>query len=368
MHGLHVRSERLATVLLAVVGLVCAATALAQPRPPRDPIYGTMPPAAPSAVDAPSQSAEERARAAEHRARVAARVGEVVVTVGEIEDHLRSASATERASFQTTDGRREVVERLLRRHLLALEAERRGVLDAMARRALDRRVDSRLRDLLEEDVRRDPGPVPAASAPVDIPETRFAVILRTDSRQTAQRWAAESERVGYLVVLAQANELGQGQETPWGTRGEPPEATPAIEPALWRQLFEMDAESHASGPIAIGAGRFGVVFFAGRSGGYTDTGPDESARRMLAGDRAWAELAARVRTERVRDFDPSVVDGVPFRMAPGRSREAMQALAREVEHVQAAQRAEGIRQQAEQEQADQARDEAHEEAAPEQRR
>lgn len=320
-----------ALAFLVIVGLVPSlpTDADGQQRP-SDPIYGTMPPPG-EAVVLPELTADDVAR----RARVAARAGEVSVTIGEIEDHLAALTPAQREAFRTPAGRRGIVERILRLHLLAREAESRGALDALARHQLRRREQRVLRDLLEDVVRRDPGPIPLPSPPVEVPLRRFAVVLRTPSRETAEAWAAEAAGLGFTHALARANEVGVGQETPYGERGAPPDATPPIEPAVWNALFAIEEAGTTSRPIAVRGG-FAVLKFAGQEGGYLDTGPDEAARRMIAANRAWAELTTQVRADRVRDFDPSVVDGVPFRMPQGRSIEAMQQLAEELTRLQAA--------------------------------
>lgn len=330
---------------LALVGVsVVAAGQLAAPRvlgqdARRDPVYGNV--AAPidgtePAVVAPS---EDPTLAAQRRARVAARAGEVAVTVGEIEDFLATAPRTVQDTFRSPAGRRGVVERLLRQHLLALEAERRGSIDEVTRHRARRRADRVLRDLLEDEVRRDPGPIPPPDPPIQIPEERFAVILRTDSRQVADAWAREAATMPFTQALARANEVGQGQETPYGPREAAPQTEPPVEDAVWRAVYSLEAIGRTSRPIPIGGGRFAVVFLAGTTGGYTQEGPDERARRMLAAERALVELVTQVRADRVTSFDPSSIDGVAFRMSPDRSPEAMRQLAREVEAVRAAQAA-----------------------------
>ena len=301
----------------------------------RDAIYGTTPLLLPpAAVTFPAEQTDaERAR----RARVAARAGEATVTLGEIEDHLARSTISVREAFRTPAGRRGVVERLLRHHLLALEAERRGNEDpAVSHRA--RRAEERaLCDALELEVRRDPGEIAPPSEPVVVPERRFAVILRDDSREDLETWAREiaADRTSFHLALARANELGEGQETEYGVRETPPEATPPIEPAVWAALFEIEHTGTTSPIVSLGGGRFARVFHAGIVGGFTDTGPDEDARRMLAGDAAWQALADQVRADRVTGLDTTVIEGVAFRMTSDRSRESMEQLGEEVARVQA---------------------------------
>jgi hypothetical protein len=303
--------------------------------PRRDAIYGTTPLVLPpAAVTFPAEQTDaERQR----RNRVAARAGEAMVTIGEIEDHLARSTISVREAFRTPTGRRGVVERLLRLHLLAIEAERRGSEDpAVSHRA--RRAEERaLRDALELEVRRDPGEIPPPSEPVVVPERRFAVILRDDSREDLETWAREiaADRTSFHLALSRANELGEGQETEYGVRETPPEATPPIEPALWAALFEIEHTGTTSPIVALGGGRFARVFHAGVVGGFTDTGPDEGARRMLAGDAAWQALTAQVRSDRVTGLDTTVIEGVAFRMTSDRSRESMEQLSEEVARVQA---------------------------------
>jgi hypothetical protein len=330
---------------LALLGAGVVATAhLATPRAlsgqdaHRDPVYGNIAPPVDGTAPAVAP-AEDPTVASQRRARVAARAGEVTVTVGEIEDYLAGAPRPVQDTFRSPAGRRGVVERLLRQHLLALEAERRGSIDEATRQRARRREDRVLRDLLEDEVRRDPGAIPPPDPPVQIPEERFGVILRTDSRQVAEAWAREAATLPFTQALARANEVGQGQETPYGRREAAPEAQPPIEDAVWRAVYSLEAIGRTSRPISIGGGRFAVVFLGGTTGGYTQEGPDERARRMLAAERALVELITQVRADRVTSFDPSTIDGVAFRMGSDRSPEAMRQLAREVEAVRAAQAA-----------------------------
>lgn len=286
-------------------------------------MYGVMPTAIGPVVEAPNlDTPEERQR----RSRVAARVGEIAVTVGEVEDHLAGASRGVVDAYRAGHGRHEVVQHLLRQHLLAAEAERRGTVDAATRFAAGRREERALRELLELEVRRDPGAIPPPSPPVEVPETRFGVILR-GTRAVVEAWARDHHDTGYLEALARGNEVGTAQETPFGPREEPPQTTPSIEPAVWSALFTLDHIGAMSRPIPIGSGQFAVVMEAGLTQGFTDMGPDEGARRMLAADRAWQELVAQVRSDRVTNLDLGVLDGVAFRSAAGRSAEDIQRLA-----------------------------------------
>ncbi|MCX7807485.1 MAG: hypothetical protein N2515_02650, partial [Deltaproteobacteria bacterium] len=66
-------------------------------------------------------------------------------------------------------------------------------------------------------------------------------------------------------------------------------------------------------------------------GGYVEEGPDEEGRRMIAGDRAWAELVAQVRAERGRDVNPQALDGVDFQIDLGTDPESQAQIAKEVE-------------------------------------
>ncbi len=301
----------------------------------RDAVYAEPPPVIPPPPVgiAPPLSAEARQR----RARIAARAGEVVVTIGEIEDHLEQSTGVDRDAFLTPAGRRGVVERLLRRHLLAAEAERRGAADPLLSRRARRAEERALRGLLELEIRRDPGEIPPPSEPVDHAEQRYAVVLHADSREHLATWAQgiAAERTSYTQALASANELGRGIETPYGEIETPPEMTPPIEPPVWRALFAIERTGTTSPAISLGGGQFAMVYFAGRITAFVDSGPDEGARRMIAGDRAWQEVITQVREDRVRAFDPSAIDGVAFRMPPGRSLESMERLAEEVAGVQA---------------------------------
>lgn len=326
------RRTALATALVAVaVGLSSMPTA-GQPREPEpETPYDSLPTAAgaaPAQVQAPT--AEEAAAEARRTRRVAARAGEVEVTVGEIEHYLAGASPSEVVAFGTPAGRRGIVGRLLRNHLLAVEAERRGSLDGMLAFRARRREERVLRDLLEQDVRRSPGAIPPPSEPVNIPEERFAVILRTTSREAAQEWAAAVRGESYQTALQRGEPLGEVQQTPYGVAGQPPETSPPIEPSLWRTLFTLEPHQPTP-PIAIGGGRWASVSLVGITGGYVDTGPDEGARRMLAGDQAWSALREQVRADLVSDYNPSGLDGVLFRLPDGVTPAQQRALAAEAE-------------------------------------
>ncbi len=285
--------------------------------PPR--LSGEAP--ATAAAAAPDDSARLR--------RVAARAGDVVVTVGEIEHFLLHATPSEVQAYRTPAGRRGIVERLLRNHLLAHEAERRGSADPMLAFRAQRREERALRDLLEAAVRSSPGEIPPPSAPVSTPESRFAVILRTSSRQQAQEWADAVRLETFQTALTRGQTFGEVQQTPYGVAGEPPEATPPIEPALWRALFALEPLATSS-PIALGRGRWASVSCAGVTGAAVNTGPDEGARRMLAGDRAWAQLQEQVRADLVEDYHPEGLDGVLFRLPGGVSPDQQRELAEEV--------------------------------------
>jgi hypothetical protein len=279
----------------------------------------------------PALSTEQLARAAQRRARVVGRSGDAAVLVGEVEDYLATAPPGEVQAFRAGPGRRAVVERLLRRHLLALEAERRGSVVGALRHRARRQEERALRDLLESEVRRDPGSLPPPSAPVLVPQRRFAVVLRTGSRAVAERWARENRDTPFHQALAHATEVGEAQETPYGTREEPPTTSPPIEPAVWEALFALERTGQVSRPVSLGGGRFAAVLHAGSDGGYTNSGPDDSARRMAAGDRAWTELVAQVQEDRVAALDLAAVDGVPFRSVSRRSPEELEALAAQIE-------------------------------------
>jgi hypothetical protein len=268
----------------------------------------------------------------DRRARVAVRVGDVAVTVGEIEDHLWGSPPAERDRYQTAEGRAAILRHLARRHLLAREAERRGVLGEATRFEVRRRQERVLVDLLELSVRAraaaeaEAEATPAA-APEAVPEERFAVVLRTRAREDAVRFAAESVGDSFDRVLARAEELGEGTQTPWlraDTRG-------ALEAPLHAALFALPEVGATSRPIALPGGVVAVVFLAGRTGGYVPEAPDEAVLAQARGDEAMAALVQRVLAEHVRDLDIDAIDGVAFRMPAARSIEAMEAIARERE-------------------------------------
>ncbi|MCS6856842.1 MAG: hypothetical protein NZM37_03940 [Sandaracinaceae bacterium] len=292
----------------------------------------------------PSLSPSDVAR----RSRVVARAGDVVITVGELEDALARAPRPDREAFQFPHWRRAFVEKMLRRKLLIRAAAQRGIVPERLPWEARRRIDRVLRDVLEDEIRSNPGPLPPPSPPREVPEERFAVILIASSRDVVQRWAQENQHESFHMALERARMVGDGQQTPYGQKAKPPEES--IDPRLWRVLFEMKKLGSISPPISIGRGRWAAVMFAGQRGGYVEEGPDEEARRMIAGDRAWAELVAQVRAERVRDVNPQALDGVYFQVDLGTDPKNQAQIAREVEAtLQAMQRErEGLREEASQ--------------------
>jgi hypothetical protein len=317
--------------LLGEVGPWAAGVLRAQeePEPPPVDVYADVPTStAPSLVTALGVVGPgDRDR----RARVAMRMGEVVVTVGEIEDHLWTSPPHVRDAYRTPEGRREILQQLARRHLLAREAERRGVVTEAIRFEALRRQEGILGDLLELMVRsqavaaREGEPAPAP--PEAVPEERFAVVLRTASRDAAARWARESVGRSFDQVLAGASELGEGEQTPWARA----DAESTLEAPLREALWRLPETGATSSPIRLPGGRYGVVFFAGRTGGYVPEAADAPTLAILRGDEAMASLVAQVLAEHARDVRPEGVDGVAFRMPRERSIEAMEAIARERE-------------------------------------
>jgi len=332
----RVQAATISTVVAAAV-LVMAGPASTQPAPQTaptgagqghvDPVYGSLPTGTEApVVDAlPVEPAEE---ARMRRARVAARVGDVVVTVGELEDYVRAAPRNVQDAFRNPDGRRGIVERVLRGHLLALEAERRGASDARTLHAARRREERVLVDLLEAQVRAEAAANDASepAPPVFIPEERFAIILRATSRESADAWRREAAGLSFHEAATRGRAVGEVQETPYGQREAIPEAEPAIEPSLWRALYALDEALTVSPVVSLGGGRFAVVFFAGSSGGMEEAGPDRVALAMLAADRAMAELRLDVMARRVSFFEPARVDGVQFRLGAERSVAAMEQI------------------------------------------
>lgn len=288
----------------------------------------------------PSRDTAPSPADAQRRARIAARAGDVFVTVGEVEDFLLTLTRSEAETFRTPAGRRGIVERLLRGRLLALEAERRGALDPVLSYEARRREERALRDQLELDIRRSPSSVPPPSAPVEIPEERFAIVLRSPSRANVEQWMSAVRGESFHLAIERAEGLGEAQQTPYGTRARPPEAGPPIEPSVWRAVFATPL-GQVAGPIQVATRRWAGVLVAGVTGGYVDTGPDENARRMLAADREWAEFRSRVVADRVRDLDPTALDGVRFRLPEGMSLERQRAIAAELAAQQATAAAQG---------------------------
>lgn len=264
----------------------------------------------------------------DRRARVAVRVGDVAVTVGEIEDHLWSSPASERARYRSDEGRAEILRRLARRHLLAREAERRGVMSEAIRYEARRREEIVLVDLLELSVRAaavGQAEAPPSTPPEAIPEERFAVVLRTRSREDAVRFAAESVGGSFDRVLARAEELGTGEQSAWMRA----EGDVRFDPQLREVLFTLPEVGAASGPIELPGGELAVVFMAGRTGGYVPPTPEPSVLAYERGSEALAALTERALAEHVRDVHVERIDGVAFRMPAERSREAMERIERE---------------------------------------
>ncbi|MBN8610623.1 MAG: hypothetical protein J0L92_08570 [Deltaproteobacteria bacterium] len=301
---------RSATVVVLFVGVVLVvglglSLARAQPSDLTS-LYGSLPTeVGPGATEVSATPAD-----LQRRARIVARVGDVVVRIGEVEDYLLTATAAERAAFSTPQGRRGVVDRLLRFHLLAAESRARPP-DPALEWAADRAERRALVASLERAVRRDVAPVPA-TPPVAIPEERFAVVFYGDTRETVTRWVADHRTASYHDALAHAEALGTAVQTAYGRREQQGEGV-QIEAALWRELFRIPPPSGFSAPVRVGA-RWAAVMLAGLTGGYLDEGPDEEARRMLAADRAWTELSQQVRSDRITGFDPSGLEGVVFRL------------------------------------------------------
>ena len=267
------------------------------------------------------------------RARVVARAGDVTVTIGEVEDHLLTALPTEQEAFRSAAGRRGVVDRLLRFHLLAVEARSRGAVDETLEWSAARAEARALRLTLEEEIRRDPGPLPAPPAPVDIPEQRFGVVFYAESRQTVQAWIDQHRSESFHDALAHGQEMGTAVQTPYGERDRQGEGE-AIEAALWRELFRLPPPQGISPPVRVGR-RWAAVMLAGVTGGYVDQGPDEDARRLVLADQVWEQLRRQVRADRVRALDPSALDGVAFRL-PNQSPAAQRRLQAELEAQQRA--------------------------------
>ena len=263
----------------------------------------------------------------DRRARVAVRVGDVAVTVGEIEDHLWSSPASERARSQSAEGRAEILRRLARRHLLAREAERRGVMSEAIRYEARRREEMVLVDLLELSVRTaavGEAEAPPSAPPEAVPEERFAVVLRTRSREDALRFASESIGGSFDRVLARAEELGAGERSAW-MRAE----DTAFDPQLRDVLFALPEVGSTSDPVELAGGELAVVFMAGRTGGYVPSGPEPSVLAYARGTEALGALTERALAEHVRDVHVERIDGVAFRMPAERSREAMERIERE---------------------------------------
>jgi len=328
-------------LVVAATALVMGRSASGQPAPGGpaatqgagrvDPVYGSLSTATgPAALD--GQPVEPADAAQARRGRVAARAGDVVVTVGELEDYILAAPRNVQDTFRSPQGRRTIVERVLRGHLLALEAQRRGASDARTTHAAQRREERVLVDLLEAQVRAEAAAndVPEPPPPVFIPEERFAVILRTTSRAAAEAWRAEAAGLSFNDAATRGRAVGEVQETPYGQRDAIPEAEPAIERSLWRALYALDTALAVSPVISLGGGRFAAVFLAGITGGVEQPGPDRLALAMLAADRAMADLRQDVMARRVSFFEPARVDGVQFRFAPERSPAAMEQIDVEV--------------------------------------
>lgn len=316
-----------AAVLVGIASACVPAALVAQ----QDDVYAGVPTAtAPSNVLAQSVVGPgDRDR----RARVAVRVGEVTVTVGEIEDHLWSSPASERAAYLTPEGRDAILRQLARRHLLAREAERRGVVSEAVRFEVRRREDRVLVDLLELMVRAQAvaeAETPPPAPPEPVPEERFAVVLRTRSREDAVRFATESVGGSFDRVLARAQELGRGEQTPWMRA----DADGPLDAVLRDALFRLPEVGATSRPLSLPGGELAVVFLAGRTGGYVPEAPDAAQLAHARGEAAMTALAQRVLAEHVRDIDVDAIDGVAFRMPAERSIEAMEAIAREREQVE----------------------------------
>ncbi len=323
-----------------VLGVVCSAPLLfaqsEEPEPRAPGVYATVP----TEVGAGRTSAQSVVGPGDRdrRARVAVRVEDVTVTVGEIEDFLWTSPPTTRDVYLTPEGRERILRQLLGRHLLAREAERRGAVTEETRYEVRRREERALVDLVELQVRAEAAAAPegiasAPAAPLRVPEERFAVILRTGSREVAASWARDARDLSYDVALARANEAGEGQETPWalpdGTTHDG--AASELEPALRTALWQLPAPGATSRPINLPDGRIGVVFLAGVTGGYDQAPPDESGLAFLRGESALQVLTSRLLSEHVTDLDLEAVYGAPFRFPEERSIAAMEQIARERE-------------------------------------
>ena len=269
--------------------------------------YDSLPTAVGPERQLPSATQEDAVR----RARVVARVGEIVVRVGEVEDYLATANPLEREDFSTPAGRRGVVDRLMRFHLLAAEAESRGAVTAAVAWSSHRGELRALRQRLEREVRRDPGPVPPPAPPVTVPEQRFGIVAQADSRSAIEAWSAANEAGAHDDALRRGSEIGTAVQTPYGGRERQGEGE-QVSPAIWAALFRTPL-GQTSAPVRS-EGRWAAVMCGGLVAGYVDEGPDESARRMLLAERVWEELRAQVRQDRVTGLDPSALDGVAFRL------------------------------------------------------
>lgn len=259
---------------------------------------------------------------AEHtrRSRVVARVDDVTVTIGEVEDRLAHATVAELTAFARPEGRHELVRTLLRLHLLAREATRRGAPSStIVHRA--RRVEERvLTDLLESRLRALAAAEPnAAAEPVEaepataVPEERIGIVLRALSREAVATWASSSTDVSPDVALRNAGAVGDASQSAWAQRG----AT-GLEPGLDDALFETARMGLASPPIALPDGRFGAVVVAGIRGGY-EPEPDDPAIALDA--RATDDIQALDRSLRrahLRTYAPERLDGIFFRLGPAR--------------------------------------------------
>lgn len=323
-------STRVGALGLSLLSGLCAVGVLAQPASGPPGAYARVAREVTEQLPDPLPTPpEERVR----RAQVVARAGQATLTVGEIEFYLQHSSPVESAQFQTAEGRTRIVRSLLRVHLLAEAAVSRGAVSEATRFAAQRAEDLALVRAYTQDLQRSTAlrlRTEAASLPPpqQTSEQRYGIVFR-GTRANAERWAREVVSLPSDGALRLANELGEGVETPWAAR----EATP-LEGAERDALWSLAEPSEVSQPIALGQGRFAVVFLGSIQGG-TEIGVGASAHVYLESEEAVRQHVEVLRGAHVTNYDPAGVDGVAFRLPRELSRESMEAIAIELDQTAA---------------------------------